>query len=84
MGVRYLPLPCCVPEQKVQVISRKWWLRPDMTEKLLTGTLSIHTNKQRNFISFRNSNKELIYIQKNVMGKKTLVYHQNNTEPYAG
>ena len=24
--------------QKVLVIPRKWWLRPKMTEKLLTGT----------------------------------------------
>ena len=26
---------------KVLVIPRKWWLRPDMTEKLLTGTLKL-------------------------------------------
>ena len=32
---------------KVLVIPRKSWLRPDMTEKLLTGTLSLNTNKQR-------------------------------------
>ena len=25
---------------------RKRWLRPDMTEKLLTGKLSLNTNKQ--------------------------------------
>ena len=31
---------------KVLVIPRKRWLRPDMTEKLLTGTLSLNTNKQ--------------------------------------
>ena len=31
---------------KVLVIPRKRWLRPDMTEKLLTGTLNINTNKQ--------------------------------------
>ena len=36
--------PCCIHEQdtfisqKVLVIPRKWWLRPDMTEKSLTGT----------------------------------------------
>ena len=36
--------PCCILEQdtftsqKVLVIPRKQWLRPDMTEKLLTGT----------------------------------------------
>ena len=34
--------------QKVLVISRKQWLRPDMTEKLLTGALSLNTNKQTN------------------------------------
>ena len=31
---------------KVLVIPRKRWLRPDITEKLLTGTLSLNTNKQ--------------------------------------
>ena len=31
--------------QKVLVIPRKRWLPPDMTEKLLTGMLSINTNK---------------------------------------
>ena len=31
--------------RKVLVIPRKQWLHPDMTEKLLTGTLSINTNK---------------------------------------
>ena len=30
----------------VLVKPRKSWLRPDMTEKLLTGTLSLNTNKQ--------------------------------------
>ena len=43
-GVRSsLRSPCCILEQdtftaqKVLVIPRKRWLRPDMTEKLLTG-----------------------------------------------
>ena len=27
-----------LPPKRVLVIPRKWWLRPDMTEKLLTGT----------------------------------------------
>ena len=49
LGVRNLPLPCYVLEQdpllpKVLVIPRKRWLSPDMTEKLLTGTLSLNTN----------------------------------------
>ena len=30
---------------KVLVIHKKPWLRPDMTENLLTGTLSFNTNK---------------------------------------
>ena len=32
--------------KKVLVISRKKWLRPDMTKTLLTGTLRLNTNKQ--------------------------------------
>ena len=33
---------------KVLVIPRRRWLHPDMTEKLLTGTLNLNTNKQTN------------------------------------
>ena len=33
---------------KVLVMPRKRWLRPDMTEKLLTGNLNLNTNKQTN------------------------------------
>ena len=47
VGVRSsLRPPCCVLEQdtltsqKVLVIHRKRWIRPDMTENLFTGTLS--------------------------------------------
>ena len=46
-------LPCCVLEQdifthqKVLVILRKRWLRPYMTKKFLTGTLSIKPNQNR-------------------------------------
>ena len=32
--------------RKYWLLPRKRWLRPDMTEKLLTGTLSLNTNKQ--------------------------------------
>ena len=32
----------------VLVKPRKSWLRPEMTEKLLTWTLSLNTNKQTN------------------------------------
>ena len=47
LGVRNLPLPCCVHEEDTLfpestgkvVIPRKQWLRPEMTEKLLTGSL---------------------------------------------
>ena len=45
VGVRSsLGLPCCILKQdtsisqKVLVIPRKRWLRPDKTENLLTGT----------------------------------------------
>ena len=31
-------------------LPRKRWLRPDMTEKLLTGTLSLNTNKMFPFV----------------------------------
>ena len=51
-GVRSsLRSPCCVLEQdtftsqKVLVIPRKRWLSPDMTEKLLTGTLNHNKTK---------------------------------------
>ena len=51
LGVRApLGLPSCVLEQdiytpKVLVIHRKRWLRPDMTEKVFTGTLCIKQTK---------------------------------------
>ena len=32
---------------KVLVIPRKWWLRPNMTEKLFTGTLKIKSTNQK-------------------------------------
>ena len=47
-------LPCVVSlsktlySPKVLVIPRYGWLRSDMTEKLLTGTLNLNTNKQTN------------------------------------
>ena len=34
--------------RKVLVIPNKQWLRHDMTDILLTGTLSINTNKKTN------------------------------------
>ena len=56
---------CCVLEQgtltppKVLVIPRKRWLRPNMTEKLFTGTLRINqsTNQQHmDQVFFRHNN----------------------------
>ena len=32
---------------KVLAIPRKWWLRPNMTEKLFTGTLRIKPNQNQ-------------------------------------
>ena len=46
-------IPCCVLEQgtftpqKVLVIPRKGWLRPNMTEKLFTGMLRINQSINR-------------------------------------
>ena len=46
VGVRYLPAPCCVLEQrhiyspKSTGNTQEATARPDMTEKLFTGTLS--------------------------------------------
>ena len=57
-GVRSsLRSPCCIlkqdrptfTSQKVLVIPRKRWLRPNMTEKLFTGSLSIKTKPKPNY-----------------------------------
>ena len=40
---------------KVLVIPRKQWLRPDMTEKLLTGMLSLNTTKTNKFLPVRGA-----------------------------
>ena len=40
---------------KVLVIPRKRWLRPDMTEKLLTGTLNLNANNQTTKAEFANT-----------------------------
>ena len=60
MGVRsLLESSCCVLEQdiftpqKVLVIPSKRWLRPDMTEKVLTGTLSKKRNENEQEISLK-------------------------------
>ena len=46
---RVLSLSKTLYSPKVLVIPRKQWLHPDMTEKLLTGTLSLNTNEQTNW-----------------------------------
>ena len=40
---------------KVLVIPRKWWLRPNMTEKLFTGTLKIKSTNQSNMSDARKT-----------------------------
>ena len=44
-GSKPLSLSKTLYSPKVLVIPRKRWLRPDMTEYLLTGTLSLNTKK---------------------------------------
>ena len=52
--------PCCVLDQgtftpqKVLVIPRKRWLRPNMTEKLFTGTLRINKPTVQYSAIFKN------------------------------
>ena len=59
--------PCCVLEQgtftpqKVLVIPRKRWLRPNMTEKLFTGTLRIN---QPTIISSSLQKLELMFMKR--------------------
>ena len=58
---------------KVLVIPRNQRLRPDMNEKLLTGTLSLNTNKQThiNLLAFTNIHKaeNEIKLIKNKFGR---------------
>ena len=48
--------------QKILVIPRKQWHRLDMTEKLLTGTLSLNTYKQTNKQTNKQTKSLLISI----------------------
>ena len=62
---------CCILEQdtftsqkvqlRVLVIPRKRWLRPDMTEKLLTGTQSLNPNKRKTSLYWSLSSIIRIY-----------------------
>ena len=45
--------------RKYWLLPRKRWLRPDMTEKLLTGTLSLNTNKQKSEMRSFKSNENI-------------------------
>ena len=83
LGVR-APLwsPCCVLEQdiftpqKILVIPRKGWLRPSMTEKLFTGTLSSKPNqtKTSEYAHFpRPIGRKLSYSKWIVHSKKLVV-----------
>ena len=54
VGSRNLP-PCCVLEQDTLLsestgIPREQWLRPGMTEKLLTWTLNLKKNKDKKIV----------------------------------
>ena len=59
--------PCFIIEQdtftsqKVLVIPRNRWLRPDMTEKLLTWTQSLNPNKQKPNIYVRFLDSYMYY-----------------------
>ena len=61
--------------KKVLVIPRRRWLRPDMTEKLLTEALSLNPNKQTNLPRSMVSHIVLIVSEhelKNIMCKKSI------------
>ena len=45
-------IPSGGTEQATLINSRKQWLRPDMTENLLTGTLKLKTNRFYDKVSF--------------------------------
>ena len=45
-GHSVVPLSNTYNSPQHWLILRKWWFRPDMSEKLLTGTLNANTNKQ--------------------------------------
>ena len=54
-------------------LPRKRWLRPNMTEKLLTGTLSLNTNKQKLIIwqeIMNNRNENVKHKTKHLVLRK--------------
>ena len=48
--------------RKVLVIPRKRWLRPDMTEKLFTGTLSLNKTKTKLAEFLINRHTVVVYV----------------------
>ena len=53
---------------KVLVKPRKRWLRPDMTEKLLTWTLNINTNKKLSDVCL--SERGIVYYTVSIIGSR--------------
>ena len=78
MGVRNQPPPCCVLEQDTVLPENTGNtqeavapFRPDMTEKLLTWTLSLNTNKQTFGTSLAASfvhYKDFVFVFLSVVG----------------
>ena len=72
-----LGVPCCVLEQdaltpqEYWLIPKRWPLYPDMSERLLAGTLNLITNKQANknmlLISIKNTVVSRISIHKQML-----------------
>ena len=61
---------------KYWLIPRKQWLCPDMTKKLLTGTLNLNTNKPKS-ISFQHLIRKHSYMGHRYQGFD-LYFHANN------
>ena len=74
---RVVPLSKTLNSPKVLVIHRRWWFHPDMTEKLMTWTLSLNTNKTKPSLQ---SAKELDGGCVSVLGP-TNIYGHTETGP---
>ena len=61
-GRRVVSLSKTYLPPKVLVIPRKQWLRPNMTEKLFTRTLSIKPNQTKTNASCLNSRSKLLFL----------------------
>ena len=63
------------PHKRHCVVTLKRWVRPDMTEKLLTGMLSLNTNKQTHcyiLIVFPRSTMSSIFLWKILVSSANL------------